>query len=324
MHRSSVGVLRGGVSEGYATSLRSGAAIMQALAPEKYDVRDILIDPEGVWHMRGLPVAPLRALQGIDVVINALYNDGIGSDGQVAAILKRAAVPYTGTRGTTASLVLNRTWMRSALAGTSIRVPRAHALSSRLPMDPVEMARRIFAEFGPPYVVKPVATGTAIGVRVVRTIQDLPAVLSELFEHYDALIIEEFTPGEKVSVGIIEGFRNEKLYALPPSKFVMPQGFTIAELGAHEHEKAAHMCPWIAHNDHKQQLMRQAREVHEQLGLSHYSRSDFIVRGSRLYLVGVNAFPELHEQSSFASMLEAVGAPLPQFVEHLIARAHSV
>jgi D-alanine-D-alanine ligase len=321
MHRTSVGVLRGGVSEGYATSLRSGAAIVQALAPEKYDVRDILIDPEGVWHMRGLPVNPMRSLQGMDVVINALYNDGIGTDGEVASILKRASIPYTGTRGTTASLVLNRTWMRSALSDTNIRMPRAHALSNRLPMDPVEMAQQIFAEFGPPYVVKPVATGTAIGIRIVRTIHDLPEVLSELFEQYDALLIEEFTPGEKISVGIIEGFRNEALYALPPSQFMMPQGFTIAELAAHEHEEARYACPWIAHNDHKQQLMRQAREVHEQLGLSHYSRSDFIVRGSRLYLVGVNAFPELHEQSSFASMLDAVGAPLPQFVEHLIARA---
>ncbi len=321
MHRTCVGVLRGGTLPGYAPSLRSGAAVLQSLPEEQYDVRDILIDTDGVWNMRGLRVEPIRALQGVDVIVNALYNDGIATDGRVAEILKRAGVPYTGTRGTTASLVLNRTWMRSALSESDIKMPRAYALNQRQEMDPVEMAGRIFAEFGPPYVVKPVATGTAIGLRIVPTIQDLPAALAEMFALYDVLLVEEYTSGTRVSVGVIEGFRNESLYALPPSEFMLPEGFAIAEFDAHEHESAGHVCPWKAEHDHKQQLMRHAREVHEKLGLSHYSRSDFVVRGSRLYLVGVNAFPELHDTSSFRSMLDAVGAPLPLFLEHIIAAA---
>lgn len=323
MHRTSVGVLRGGALPGYAPSLRSGAAILQALPEEKYDVRDILIDNEGTWNMRGLPVQPIRALQGVDVVVNALYNDGIATDGEIAGILKRAAVPYTGTRGTTASLVLNRTWMRSALSDIDIRMPKAHALSARQEMDPVEMARQIFTEIGPPYVVKPVASGASIGLRIVPTIQQLPAALAEMFEEYDTLMVEEFMQGARVSVGVIEDFRNESLYALPPSEFILPSGFAIAEFDAHELPDAGHTCPWIAHHDHKQQLMRHAREVHEKLGLSHYSRSDFIARGSRLYLVGVNAFPELHDTSAFRSMLEAVGATLPQFLDHIIISARA-
>ena len=323
MQRTSVGVLRGGQLPGYAPSLRSGAAILRSLPEEKYDVRDILIDTDGAWHMRGLPVQPIRALQGVDVVVNALYNDGISTDGEVAGILKRAGVPYTGSRGTTASLALNRTWMRSALSDSGIRMPKAHAFNERAEMDPVEMAQRIFQEFGPPYIVKPVASGAAIGLRIVRTIHDLPAVLSEMFQSYDALLIEEYTRGTRVSVGVIEGFRNEPLYALPPSEFILPEGFAIAEFAAHEHEDARHACPWHAEHEFKQQLMRHARAVHELMGLSHYSRSDFLVHGSRISLVGVNAFPELHDTASFRTMLDAVGATLPQFLDHIILMAQA-
>src|SRR5690606_7971615 len=62
MARMRVGVLRGGNSPLYSLSLKTGGAVLQALSPERYEVRDILIDTSGKWHVRGLPVHPARAL----------------------------------------------------------------------------------------------------------------------------------------------------------------------------------------------------------------------------------------------------------------------
>ena len=62
MSRITVGVLRGGTSHEYNLSLKTGARMLAALPEEKYDARDILIDTHGAWHMRGMPVDPMRAL----------------------------------------------------------------------------------------------------------------------------------------------------------------------------------------------------------------------------------------------------------------------
>ena len=53
---------------------------MAALPEEGYTTRDILIDRDGTWHLRGMPVPPMRSLSQVDVVLNALHG-GIGEDG---------------------------------------------------------------------------------------------------------------------------------------------------------------------------------------------------------------------------------------------------
>lgn len=323
MSRMQIGVLRGGASQGYASSLRTGATILQTLPEDRYNARDIFIDRVGVWHVRGIPTAPMRALSGVDVVVNALYNDGMGHHGDVARTLKQASIPYTGTRGATASLAANRTWVRGALAGAGIPMPHAYGFSVNDVLDAASMAQRVFSRFGPPYVVKPLATGTAIGIRVVPTLQDLPDALADILDLYGTALVEEYVYGPHVSVGVIEDFRNESLYTLPPAKFMLPQGVIIADFDARLHEETRHTCPWNPEMDDKQLLLTTARLAHKALGLSHYSRADFIMRGRKPFLVGVTAFPELHEGSAFTTMLDSVGTSLPLFLDHIIQRAHA-
>src|SRR3989338_7805591 len=97
MSRTIVGILRGGTSREYNLSLKTGAAMLSALPEEKYDARDILVDKNGVWHSRGIPIDSSRALAQIDVVINGLHG-GVGEDGTVQRVLDRAGVAYAGSR----------------------------------------------------------------------------------------------------------------------------------------------------------------------------------------------------------------------------------
>src|SRR3990167_9856349 len=164
MSRMSVGVLRGGTSSEYPLSLKTGAAMMAALPEEKYDARDILIDKEGMWHLRGLPVDPARALQQIDVVLNALHG-GVGEDGTIQRILERAGVPYAGARPQAASLSLNKIRAREALQQAGIRMPRAVSFTLNNALSTGEMSHLVFSQFGPPYVVKPPQEGASVGIR---------------------------------------------------------------------------------------------------------------------------------------------------------------
>src|SRR3990167_8630580 len=219
MARLSIGILRGGTSSEYGLSLKTGAAMLAALPEERYDARDIFVDRRGYWHLRGAPVDAARALSQIDVVLNALHG-GVGEDGTVQRILERAGVPYAGARAQAAGLSLNKIRAREALQQAGVRMPRAVSFTLNNPLSTGEMSHLVFSQFGPPYVIKPPQEGASMGIRYATTLLELPDLLGDVLDAYGAALVEEFIRGEEASVGIIEDFRGEELYVLPPAHVV--------------------------------------------------------------------------------------------------------
>ena len=102
-----VGVLRGGPSREHEVSLKSGAAILSNLSPERYHARDIYIDKQGTWHEQGRPIAPERILRQIDVALIGLHGE-YGEDGGVQKLLERFGVPYTGADSFSSYLAMHK------------------------------------------------------------------------------------------------------------------------------------------------------------------------------------------------------------------------
>ncbi len=313
----SVGILRGGTSSEYNLSLRSGAAILSALPDDRYDTRDIFVDRRGYWHLRGTPMDAARALSQVDVVLNALHG-GPGEDGTVQRILERAGIPYAGSRASASALALNKIRARNVLEKAGIRMPRASSFTMQDDLTTGQMAQLVFARFGPPYVVKPPSEGAATGVRIAGTLLDLPDLLGDVLDAYGAALVEEYVRGQEASVGVIENFRGEDLYALPPAHVVLPEGFHFMELRHHEEGMLRHMVPSSFHHDEKQALSNMARAAHRALGLSHFSRADIILTSRGPYLLEANAIPGLYRGASFPAMLESVGSSVREFLEHAI------
>ncbi len=71
----------------------------------------------------------------------------------------------------------------------------------------------------------------------------------------------------------------------------------------------------------KEQLAAIAKAVHKGLGLSHYSRSDFILSRRGIYFLEVNTLPGLTSESLLPKAVEAVGSRLPDFLDHIITLA---
>lgn len=321
MTRTVVGIIRGGTSNEYALSLKTGAEMLKALPEERYDVRDILIDRAGLWHLRGQPATPVRALSQLDVVLNAVHG-GIGEDGTIQRILERAGIPYAGTRAPHVGSSLNKIRMRELLKRAGVRMPRAVSFSIDNGLNTAEMAEAVFSQFGPPYVVKPPSEGASKGILIARTLHDLPEAIGDVIDAYGSALIEEFLRGEEVSVGLIEHFRNEDLYALPPAH-VYKDALHIA----HEHHSEGilrHSVPSRFSYEHKLSLADVARVAHRALNLSHYSRSDLILAPHGIYLLEINSVPGLYPSATFPAMLESVGSSILEFLEHSIRLARQV
>lgn len=322
MSRTIVGVLRGGTSNEYGLSLKTGAAMMSALPEEKYDVRDILIDKSGMWHLRGSPASPARAITQLDVVLNALHG-GIGEDGTVQRILERAGVPYAGSRPLPSGIALNKIRAREILQRAGIRMPRAVAFNSHNDLNTAEMSRMVFAQFGPPYVVKPPSEGAGHGVVISQSIVDLPHMIADVLDRYGSVLVEEYVMGEEASVGVIDDFRDQEVYVLPPAH--VSHDHTHLTPRHHEESAIRHRVPSSFSFLQKESLVELARMAHKALSLSHFSRADMIVTPRSVYLLEMNTNPGLYGGASFPLMLESVGSSVPEFLEHAIhlaRRAH--
>ena len=310
-----VGVLRGGTSGEYNLSLKTGAAMMQALPEERYDVRDILIDKSGLWHMRGSPATPARALAQVDVVLNGLHG-GVGEDGTVQRMVELVGVPYAGSRALAAGIALNKNRARETLQSAGVRIPRGVSFSHRNDLNTAEMARLTFSQFGPPYIVKPVSEGAGRGVTVAASIIELPDAIGDVLDAFGSALVEEYVRGKEASVGVIDNFRNEELYVLPPAHVEREGMF----LGREPHESGSlrHSVPSPFSYTQKLTLADTARRAHRALGMSHFSRCDLIVTPTAVYLLEVNAIPGLYPGATFPSMLEAVCSSVTEFLEHAI------
>lgn len=301
MQKVHVGVLRGGPSGEYDTSLKTGGIVIQHIPQETYDVQDILISKEGIWHKNGLPVSPHDAVSRVDVVFNALHGY-YGADGKVQHLLELYGVPFTGSLSLASALGMNKALSREVFRREGIKTPYYKILDE----NSRDSLSDLFKAFSPPIVIKPASGGSSFGVALVKTPESLLEAIIKAFQHDTTIIMEEYIPGVEASVGVIDGYRESEMYALP----------------AVEMRPQANIVPGNFSQENKAELEELAKKVHKALGLRHYSQTDFIVSPRRgIFIIETNTLPGLADESLLPKALEAVGASMSHFLDHVIQLA---
>lgn len=316
-----VGVLRGGPSSEYDVSLKTGGAVLKNLNPDKYQPLDIFIDKEGVWHLKGRAIVPSKALAQVDVVFNALHGE-YGEDGTVQKILASHCVPFTGSAALASAICMNKLATKERIA------PYVEDWGLKLAphkvVDPTNLhddLPRIFDSFAGGAVIKPLVGGSSVGVSIAWSLPEFKEGIVRALTVAPKAFVERYIPGKEATCGVLEHFRGEPLYSMVPIEIIPPKeaGFFAAHVkytGATQEK-----CPGNFSKKEKNQLERFAREVHQALGLRHYSRSDFILGPDGIYFLEVNTLPGLTEESLVPKALKAVGCEFPIFLDHLISLA---
>ena len=285
-----VAVLRGGPSEEYDVSLKTGAHVLSLLRemPEKYDPIDIFISRDGEWHSSGLVEEPHHALRHADMVWNALHGE-YGEDGQVQREFEKFKIPFTGSSSLSSALTINKDMAKKVFMEHSILVPKHEVLAESDLTD--EKLIYIFQNYLHPVIIKP---SRGIGITLAKTFNELKEKIKNIFTKSPKVIIEEYIKGKDVTCSVVDNARGEKIYALIPD----------GDLNA----------------VHKKEVERITKLSHQILGLKHYSSSDFVVtpKGS-IYLVETNSQPKFHPDSSLHQSLHAVGWHPRDFVDHILS-----
>jgi D-alanine-D-alanine ligase len=320
MSHKRVAVIRGGPSAEYEVSMITGAAALAALMELGYTVKDIIITKQGEWLENGFVRAPEQIISSIDVAFLALHG-AYGEDGTIQKIFERHRIPFTGSRSFPSAVAFNKVLTKRALEAHGIKMAKHQELSKNHVTDVIETAKAIASDFGPQYIVKPVSSGSSVGTMFVRDPALLPQALEDAFQSADEVMVEEFIRGREATCGVLEGYRGERIYALPVIEIVPPDeaGFFNAQVKYNGATQEIVPARFTYHE--KAQIEEIARFVHDELGLSQYSRSDFILRDGKPYFLEVNTLPGLTAESLFPKAMKAVGGDLKQLIQHLIETA---
>ncbi|HEY4504115.1 MAG TPA: D-alanine--D-alanine ligase, partial [Candidatus Paceibacterota bacterium] len=307
MNRIRVGVLRGGPSSEYEVSLKTGAAVINHIPRDIYDIQDIFISRDGVWHKNGAPIVPHNIFPNLDVVFNALHGQ-YGEDGKVQHILEMHKIPFTGSGSFSSVLGMNKVLSKSVFEKNKIKTPQYRLIENPKDISNKENAGtliELFRFFPLPLVVKPVSAGSSIGITMVKDFSSFESAIKKAGEHSSSVMIEEYIPGIEATVGVIDNYRNEETYALPPIE-IRPKNKTFFDYEAKYGGATNEIVPGNFEYEDKLKLEDIAKKVHNVLGLRHYSRADFIVSPSRgIYVLEANTLPGLTEESLLPKALKA-------------------
>ncbi len=309
----------------YDMSLISGQAVIDAIDESKYSIVDIFIDKEAAWYHKGLPTSPADILSKVDMVFNCLHGT-YGEDGQVQNILEAAAVPFTGPKAFEAAISFHKALSLQELSKAKIgnlKIQGQFFINSLSLVDKgaLELSDEVFQKIAPPYILKPVKSGSSFGVVLVNTRDELANAIEKLVLEFEEIVVEEFILGTELTVSIVEKMRGEDIYVAPALEILKKDKKIFdAEAKYLEASEETVRMPAQISSELKDKLMQVSKDVFKRLGARHYARIDFIVaRDKDIYFLELNALPGLGPNSLLPKTLEAVGIDFPQFVEHVIS-----
>ncbi len=320
MLKKRVAVLRGGPSSEYEVSLQTGAGVINALGELGLHTIDIIVTRAGEWLVHGVVRSPEQALSAADVVFIAMHG-AYGEDGTVQKICERLHIPFTGSNSFPSSIAFNKDATKKHLRESGIKMPKHVRVEADI-FDTYDMfTTALTRAVGKRFVIKPLTSGSSHGVRMVNSVDDLHDVLKEVFDEYETCLIEERIDGVEATCGILEGFRDEKHYILPPIEIVPPATHDFFSADVKYDGSTAEICPGRFSFSVRESIGNAALAAHVGLGLSQYSRSDFMIKGDDVYFLEVNTLPGLTSESLFPKAAAAVGLSFNQLIEHLINTA---
>jgi D-alanine-D-alanine ligase len=299
-----VAVLMGGLSPEREVSLSTGRGCVAAL--ERLGARVSPVDA-------GRDIAEVLTRLKPDVALNVLH--GVwGEDGLVQGVLETLQIPYTHSGVLASALAMNKSKAKAVLAAAGVAVPGGGLY------DRFEAARRHVME--PPYVVKPNAEGSSVGVYLVFEGANSPPqqLASSDWTYGEEVLVEPYVAGKELCVSVLGEKGGPR--ALCVTEIVAATGFYDYEAkygeGGSRHLLPAPVPPEIA-----ERCMRQAELAHVALGCRGVTRSDFRYDDLKnvLVLLEVNTQPGMTPTSLVPEQAAHLGMGYDQLVEWIVEDA---
>lgn len=240
-----------------------------------------------------------------DAVFLALHGT-CGEDGRVQAAFDLLGIPYTGADYLSSAIAMDKDLTKRLVADV-VSTPGWKTVEyTAQEIDALVDAARL------PLVVKPVASGSSIGVSIANTRDELRAALTQALSTGGRTVLEQYIAGREIQVGILED------QALPSIEIIPKSGF-YDYANKYQAGAAEEICPAEIPPETEEKLRAAALAVYHALGLSVYSRADFILDADgEPWFLEINTLPGMTPTSLLPQEAAAVGIEYPQLCQRIL------
>jgi D-alanine-D-alanine ligase len=296
-----VAVLMGGWSAEREVSLRSGQACTDALIRLGHRVTPIDVTRE---------IAAALAAAKPDVALNVLHGRP-GEDGTLQGLLEILGIPYSHSGVLASALAMRKDFAKALFRAAGVPV------AQDLLVPRIEAAKRHLMP--PPYVIKPVAEGSSVGVFIVTEAHPHPP--QELYRDDwpfgDTVMIERYIPGKELTCAVLGDRALDVIEIVPATRFYDYEAKYAA--GGSKHLLPAQILPNVY-----QEVRRLTLAAHNALGCRGVSRADFRYddRGTgELVCLEVNTQPGMTETSLVPELAAYAGITFDELVRWMVEDA---
>ena len=293
-------VLAGGISHERDISLKSGRRVSDALTDVGAEV--VIREPDHDL------LANIKN-DNPDVIFPCLHGAS-GEDGALRDVLSLSGVPYVGATASGSRLTWDKSIAKILVSREGIQTPASITLPKDTfrELDADGVLKAVTNSISLPVVVKPARSGSAQGVSIVKTQNELNRAMIDAYVYCDVAIIEKYIEGTELAVAVVD--LGAGLTALPAVEIEPRDG----KYGYHERYiagEANFYVPARVNTDVSAEAARIATKAHEILGLRHLSRIDIIVDKKGIcWFLEANVAPGLTETSLVPQAIVADGHSL--------------
>ena len=175
----------------------------------------------------------------------------------------------------------------------------------------------IISELGLPLFVKPNQSGSSLGISKVKEPSELKAALDFAFAEDDEILIESFLNGMEVSVGVVD-FNGETI-VLGITEIVPHKEFFDYEA---KYEGASEeITPARIDDETRQKVENIAKKAYNSLGMSGFSRSEFIIMNGTPYMLEMNTNPGFSPASILPQQAKIYGISIKDLCGNEVEKA---
>jgi D-alanine-D-alanine ligase len=298
-----VAVLMGGWSAERAVSLRSGTACAAALERSGYRVTSIDVARD---------IATVLTELKPDVALNVLHGRP-GEDGTLQGVLEILSIPYSHSGVLASSLAMQKDVAKEVFRAAGVPVAQG-MVASRFDIGREHV-------MAPPYVIKPIAEGSSVGVFIITPEHAHPPqeLYSADWAYGDRVIVEKYIPGKELTCAVVGDEALGVIEIVPTVRFYDYEA-KYAPGGS------KHLLPAPVSSFVYQQARRLALAAHRALGCRGVSRADFryddgIEGTGGLVCLEVNTQPGMTETSLVPELAAHAGISFDELVKWMVEDA---
>lgn len=354
-----VGVIFGGRSGEHEVSLVSANSIIRALNPEKYEVIPVGITRQGSWMVGVKPESMLEytktqakgclAFAGcasgkaslncdpankglmlldkpasdasikLDVLFPIIHGT-YGEDGTLQGMLELADLPYVGCGVLASAVGMDKTIAKRLFNDAGINVAPYHeVLRSTWREHPEQTMQEIETKLGYPCFVKPVNSGSSVGISKAKNRQALKEAMDFAAKYDRKILIEAHIDGREIEVSVLG---NDKPIASIPGEIVPCNEF-YDYAAKYVDDKSELHIPAKLSAELTETIRNMAVKAYRALDCAGMARVDFFLeRGTnRIIINEINTIPGFTSISMYPKLWEATGISYPELVDRLVELA---